>query len=71
MLKIKKINRIDNTWIDLLNPVPIMTVNGIKMCKRAYINGVREVFKIKTSDEHEIILTGNHRLMSINGEWLS
>jgi hypothetical protein len=68
-MKIKKINRIENVWVEFSNPVPILTKEGIRMCVRAYVNGIRDTFVLKISDGTEMQFTDNHMLMSVDNKW--
>lgn len=70
-MKVKKITKREDYWVNLKTPVLINTVNGPKECSRVYINGIREVFLIKFSDGTSLKATGNHRLMSKQGEWVT
>lgn len=70
-MKVKKITKKEDYWVDFETPVLVNTISGPQECYRAYINGIKEIFLIKFSDGTTLKATGNHRLMSEQGEWVA
>ena len=68
-MKVKKIIKKEDYWVNFINPVEVMTSEGIKMCTKAYINGIRDIFSIKFSDGLSVNFTDNHKLLSQNNTW--
>lgn len=68
-MKVKKINKKENTWYDLETPVSVQTVDGVKTSKRFYFNGYRNVLRLTFSDGSEMNFTANHKLKMKGGEW--
>jgi ribonucleotide reductase alpha subunit len=48
-----------------------MTLDGEEDCSRVYFNGIRPIFKLQFSDLSEASFTGNHKLLSLDSQWVS
>lgn len=68
-MKVKKINRLENLWIDLQSSVPVMTSAGVKLCSRVFFNGKRDIYLLTMSDGASYKFTSNHRLLNSENEW--
>jgi hypothetical protein len=71
MPTVKKIKKAEKQWLQLNPSVKVFTDAGIKECSRFYFNGFEPTHELAFTDGCKYKFTGNHRLKSIQGEWVA